>query len=572
MLKRMIAGENGGGLTPLAVWIILGFLVLVGILRIAATYPVLSQTLDEPASIACGMEWLDRGTYTYEPVHPPLARVMTAVGPYLRGGRATEARSMWKEGNNILHFKDTYWKNLALARLGILPFFILGSVVVFLWTRAVLGQAVALVSVGFFTTLPPILAHSGFATLDMALASTVLLALYAYQRFVKNPCFRRAIFFGAACGLAILTKFTAGVILAIALLSHVFFGALLAVKRNESDSREYRPRSAVLIGAAILAVTLTLWAGYRFSFGPVVENERRPFTTMGGTVRTPTANPGIQESTDKDPSILEGRSWPAPELLQGIRHAKWRDSSGSFAYLFGEIKRGGWWYYYPSVILYKTPLPFLLLMIIGITGVFKQKLHRNDLNHLMMVVYPVVILLAFLPSQVNNGVRQILVIYGFLSILAALGAVSLFGSGSGYGIRRGLIVGLAAWHMAGGIAVHPDYVAYFNELAGNRPEEVLVESDLDWGQDLGRLVRTVNDMGIEEIALKIATTADLSRFPLPKLRNMNPGVPVTGWIAISYWRLKFYNTDGGAEPPYGWLEEYTPERRVGTSILLFNIP
>ena len=312
MWKKPLTGKCENTVKSGTIWAIFTVLVLVGILRIVSTYSVLSQTLDEPASIACGMEWLDKGTYTYEPVHPPLARVITAVSPYLRGARSTGARSMWKEGNNLLHFGDTYWLNLALARLGILPFFVLGSLVVFLWARAVYGQVVALVAIGFFTTLPPILAHSGFATLDMALASTVLLALYAYHRFAKKPCFRCALFFGAVCGLAVLTKFTAGVILAIGILSHVFFGALFTVRRNESSIGDYRPRSATLTAIALLAAFLTLWAGYRFSFGPVVESGLRPFTTMGGTIRTPTGDPGIERSADAGRSILERRSWPAP--------------------------------------------------------------------------------------------------------------------------------------------------------------------------------------------------------------------------------------------------------------------
>ena len=60
-------------------------LTLIGMVRIASTYAVLSQAFDEPAHVACGMEWLDKGTYTLEPLHPPLARVAAAIGPFLEG-------------------------------------------------------------------------------------------------------------------------------------------------------------------------------------------------------------------------------------------------------------------------------------------------------------------------------------------------------------------------------------------------------------------------------------------------------------------------------------------------------
>src|SRR5579872_827466 len=62
--------------------------VLIGSARIVATYDVFNHTFDEPAHIACGMEWLDKGTYTWEAQHPPVARVATAIGPYLLGVRS----------------------------------------------------------------------------------------------------------------------------------------------------------------------------------------------------------------------------------------------------------------------------------------------------------------------------------------------------------------------------------------------------------------------------------------------------------------------------------------------------
>ena len=82
---------------------VLILLIAIGIARIASTYPVFSQTWDEPAHLAAGMEWLDRGSYRYEPLHPPLARVLTAVGPYLAGVRSARYANVWIEGNALLH-------------------------------------------------------------------------------------------------------------------------------------------------------------------------------------------------------------------------------------------------------------------------------------------------------------------------------------------------------------------------------------------------------------------------------------------------------------------------------------
>src|SRR5580700_1735844 len=102
-------------------------LVLLASVRIAATYTVFNHTYDEPAHIACGMEWLDKGAYTLEPQHPPLSRIAGALGPYLLGIRSPkpskERSAIFIEGREILDSAGRYDLNLSMARLGVLPFF-----------------------------------------------------------------------------------------------------------------------------------------------------------------------------------------------------------------------------------------------------------------------------------------------------------------------------------------------------------------------------------------------------------------------------------------------------------------
>lgn len=155
----------------------------IGAVRIIATYSVFSQTYDEPAHIAAGMQWLDKGLYTYETLHPPLARVAVAFLPFLDGlrsmGQNDTWQEMWRDGNEILHARGSYYWNLALARLGVLPFFLLATGVVWGWSRRLFGNTTALLATILFTTLPPILAHSGLATTDMALTATFAADLHA---------------------------------------------------------------------------------------------------------------------------------------------------------------------------------------------------------------------------------------------------------------------------------------------------------------------------------------------------------------------------------------------------------
>ncbi|MGH7332192.1 MAG: hypothetical protein ACREKS_05465 [Candidatus Rokuibacteriota bacterium] len=74
--------------------VLFGVLLALATARVILTYPVYSHTVDEPAHLACGMEWLDRGTYTRNPHHPPLARILAALGPYLAGERSHGRQDM----------------------------------------------------------------------------------------------------------------------------------------------------------------------------------------------------------------------------------------------------------------------------------------------------------------------------------------------------------------------------------------------------------------------------------------------------------------------------------------------
>ena len=97
---------------PVALFVVLA---LVPLIRVASTLRVFSQTIDEPAHISAGMEWLVQGTYNRDPEHPPLARLMFGLWPYLEGARDIDA-------GVLLARHDRYRHNLATSRAGNLVF------------------------------------------------------------------------------------------------------------------------------------------------------------------------------------------------------------------------------------------------------------------------------------------------------------------------------------------------------------------------------------------------------------------------------------------------------------------
>jgi hypothetical protein len=103
----------------------------IGLVRIVSTYHVFNHTIDEGAHLACGIQWF-QGSYTYDRKHTPIARISVALLPYMDGRRGFGNESFWEEGSLILSSGGRYWRTLTLARVGVLPYFVLAVVVIFL--------------------------------------------------------------------------------------------------------------------------------------------------------------------------------------------------------------------------------------------------------------------------------------------------------------------------------------------------------------------------------------------------------------------------------------------------------
>ncbi len=507
-------------------------LVAIGVARIAATYRSIAQTSDETPNIACGMQYLDLGRYDYGAFHPPLARLAIAVGPYLYGARAQKMPDRWKEGNAVLNSAPRYGKALTLARLGILPFFLLACTVVWLWGRKLLGDWGALAPVFVFTNIPPVLAHAGVATMDMAIGAGIVTALFTYTLWLEEGSLRRAIFFGIGLALAILSKFSAVLLLPVCIAAITLLHPRARQKRNWA----WIPVAFVLI-----------WGAYRFSFGPMMEH-----------VAHDAADP------------LETVPVPAPQLLDGLWQVHNHVDAGHTAYLLGRHSFHGWWYFFPVALAVKTPLPILLLAGLGVFALIREERNAKRRDRWIPAVLAGVILLINLPTSLNIGVRYMLPLYPLLALTAGIGTVWL------WRYRRAAVL-LLAWTAVASAIAHPDYLAYFNELAGTHPERILVDSDLDWGQDMTRLAGELQRRRVPYFHMACLYTGDDTRLGLPSWDSLEPYQPVTGWVAVSQTMLKNYGwmvsqQHGRPDLAFGWLDQYQPAGRVGKSILLYYIP
>src|ERR1051326_2168547 len=496
--------------------------VVAATIRIASTWTIFTHTADEPGHLACGMHYLRGGACVFE--YAPLAHGAIAIGPWLAGARPHGLARVPDEGLATLY--ERYGLYLTLARAGVLPFFWFGCMVVYIWATRISGEVAGAIAVCVFTLTPAVLAHAGLATADMALTGCLGAAFLCCLYWSESPTQRWSVLCGACIALAILAKFAA--------LGFLPAGLAFAVAFRFALTRKARLRLPLYPSAGVLlTAALVFWAGYRFSFGRV---SQLPFPI------------------------------PAPQFFASIALINSLNYTGLPGYLLGDYSATGWWYYYEVVLAVKTPLA--LLVLVG-SGVMVTWVNRKTPWMTTPVALFLGVMVLGLFSQINIGVRHILPVYLALSVIAALGVMRLFERQW----SRAAAVLLFAWLIWSGAAKHPDYIAYFNELAGTHPETVVVDSDLDWGQDLNRLARRLHELGAKQIAYSTFFAIDLTRHGLPPVVPIDPVDPVPGWNAVSptWWMLSRPDLAVAYNRDRFWIDDAQPVERVG-AIFLYIFP
>jgi 4-amino-4-deoxy-L-arabinose transferase-like glycosyltransferase len=546
-------------------------LIIVGSCALAAgCWHIYSNTWDEPEHLAAGVELLDRGRYEYDTEHPPLARILLAVGPWLAGAHSygTPPPDGTLEGRDILYSGGHYWLYLTLARLGALPFLALLLFATWLWARRLLASTpAALLSVALLASIPPILGHGALASLDVAAAATALLAFYALQSWLSAGSYRAALLFGLSAGVAVVTKFSAVPFLALALVTLALSQFLLAERGAPAFTRPGTGGYALGLALAALAALVPVFLAY----GP------RAGDTAGVALRFDWAVDYLLQQKGFDHTLGVWLTHvPLPhelkDLLNGIMAVKAHNDTGHLAYFMGEVRRDGWWYFYLVALAVKTPIPVLVAGTAGLAWLAATGVRtRNSWALAPAVLVVTILVFASTFSRINIGIRHVLIVYPFLAL------------GAGYVLWRGwrraaslghpraalaaksAVLALLLWQFSSLWRAFPDYLPYFNE-AVREPQRILVDSDLDWGQDLRRLEWRAAQLRIPQLNLAYRGTAVLSKEPLPPFVVLPPRQPVNGWVAVS----ALARTRNAAD--YAWLNAYQPLERVGKTIDLYYIP
>jgi 4-amino-4-deoxy-L-arabinose transferase-like glycosyltransferase len=539
--------------TRLGAWL----LALPGALLLLHTAWRKSPTWDETGYFGLGAYLLRTGRWDVPAAcsHPPLAFYLHGLPvlgypvdwspwrypPELAGDLGFLRAADTQRGNALLLGPgyDGEWLFFCCRATSLVLYGLLAWVL-YRWGCQLRGPPAGLLAVFLLAFCPNSLAHAPLINTDFAFAAAFALAVWAFHLLLQAPSPLGLAGAAVALGLALGSKLSA-----LALLPGLGLGLgwfLVFAHPQERQRLGGWGRGAAWYLGVVLGAALVLWALYGFRVEPYLLTLRSQRADLG---------------------------------------------AGHEAYLMGEYSTQGWWYYYPVALLIKTPVPVLVL---GGWGVWRAARDRGRWAELGLLVWPPLLLLGlFMAGGKDIGLRYLLPVYPFLFLLAGH-ALPPWRGWAALRQRRAWPAWLLAlcclWHAAGTLRNHPDHLAYFNELVGGPDQgyRYLVDSNLDWGQDLKGLKEYMDRRGIGRIKLSYFGTVDpalyglqyewLPSFHLPAPPGARAALPTTGLIAVSATNLVGVYLDGYGQGKdlFKWLRAHEPVARIGHSIFVYEVP
>ncbi len=533
------------------------------LLAVLAAQCVLSMkekaaTFDEPAHLPAGYSYIVTGDFRMNPEHPPLTKLIAGAPLLLldvkdpRDMKNWDSRDSYMFGNEFLYHSGQDADMILFAgRIPMVVLSLLLGLLVYAWAREMSGPGAGAFALFLYSFCPTVVAHSTVVTPDIGASLFIALSVYCMWRYMKRPDASRLIAAGITLGLALLSKFNA-----LALVP--LFGCLLLM-RPGSGGLVRKVRSAcIVLFASCLVASIVIWAGYLFECGPILVHRQH---SAAGLI-TRSMPKGLASLFI---SFLEKTPVPFPSYFKGLGWAMVPTMVGRDSFLMGSITRRCPWYGNIFSIIIKTPLPFWVFICAGLAQVCVKRLYRNaDHIPLLMAIFAIFAVDSL--SRFSIGVKYVLPSYPFLCLLAA---TPFDWRTLGRRADRAAFLGLCLWYMVSAVRIFPHDLAYFNELVGG-PENgyrYLVDSNLDWGQDLKLLARYVDTHNIGEIKLAYFGTADPAYHKL-RYRVLEPFKKEAGWIAVSATLLQGAHT---ARCSYDWLARYEPVAKIGYSIFVYDI-
>ena len=445
-----------------------------------------SATADEAAHIAAGLIKLREGRIDFYATQTPLIEAAIAAPLAMSGYRVPEewrqyGNRPWLAGHMLLYRGGYDWQRiLRMARLPVIALLLALCFTVWSFVREVTGDDVAALAAFALTGFcPTLLAHGRLATVYMGVTLFAFLATVLLLRFLRTP----SLFLAIATGIAVACTLTSKV-----------SGALIV------------PFFAIVIGLWLARKRRVHWRLLAIAAFASIATFMLVYLLVGRSVDL----------------TLPFRAYLSE--VHAVRAFYLANPLPQF--LLGEFSQDGWPHYYLVAIAVKTPLPALALLIIGI-------IRARRFEAVVCLLFAALFLLVSAFSSLNLGIRHVLPIYPFLFAACAIT------------VTRRITVVLTAAHVLIALLAYPSYLSYFNPLIGSHrnADRVLIDSNLDWGQDLRRLAHWTreNDIGVIRVHYFGAGSVEHEL----RSRGMRWSAPRAeplpkGWFAVSrhFYRLR----------------------------------
>jgi hypothetical protein len=477
----------------------------------------LTPTHDEYWHLPIGLLNLKTGRFDFDDLNPPLCRMLAALPLTVTSARTGTADvhhdPMGWGDVFVAENREHYQRWFTLGRSMIVMLSVLGGLTLAVWARELFGNGAGVSAALFWSFEPNLVAHGSLVTTDMGAAAFFVFTMYAAWRFARRPGWMNALVFGGLLGLAQLAKFTC---LALYPISVVAFVLVMAINRMKADSAAAAPegnpastgkalqgditnaairpgvfRLAGMWLAALCLSLIVLNAGYLFH-GSLTNLGSYDFQSRV-----------LKQSTNR---LALLRRFPVPlprDYVTGLDHQRQIMEQKHPVFLDGQWSEEGFPGYYAWAILYKVPHALQLLALVVFLWIVVPGGRSRRLLTQAAILLPAVVVLAVAESSpMQLGIRYVLPVIPFAILFASQAAGWL--DFKAFPLRSFTTIALTG-AMLLSLRYHPEHLSYFNELAGGPlgGREHLLDSNLDWGQDLGSLAQYLNEHQAPDVGNEI---------------------------------------------------------------------
>jgi 4-amino-4-deoxy-L-arabinose transferase-like glycosyltransferase len=518
-----------------------------------------SVTHDEIWHLPVGVRNLRDGDFAADVLNPPVSRMWSAIPLVIAGVDVDRTMTGSAIGRKFVEdHPQTFHRWYVAGRVFNALWSVLAGIVLFVWGREVYGANGAVLGLLLYATAPNVIAHASLVTPDVPMMALYVTTLYLAFRWNRTVSWRGALIWGAVLGIAQGTKFTG-------LLLYPLIVAQTMLNLRRLPVRPWKLIAAQGAAAFCLSIVV-LWGSYGFQ----------------GLLH-PLASYRFQSSTlatlQQFFSFANWLPMPLPDAyLAGIDQQRAIMQSPHPVFLDGVWSVTGFREYYLKTLLYKLPHLMQLLFVLGFIAIVVRGNGTSRWQDRVTWLLPIGLLLAVASGEgMQLGVRYVLAMFPFLFLIAG-GSAKLFsqtGKTSRFVLSAiVLLCGLSLRHQ-------PHQIAYFNELAGGPVggRYHLLDSNLDWGQDLAQVARVMRAQQLDRIGLAYFGTVPPQvlgiDYELPPSWQPRPGRYA---VSVNYVMGRPHvvtQGDGSSRSTdfqeWGYFRFFTPQQTLGGSIDLYDL-